>query len=199
MVQAVRAVTVARGVDPRALALVAFGGAGPLHACAVADALGLRAVVVPPRAGVCSAIGLVSAPRAQEVVRSRGGRSVHDALVMVAAEAQARVGADAVVETAVDCRYVGQSHEITVPAPEDFPREHERRNGHARPGAPMEVVAVRARARAAAPLDVADLPAVDRMRVCGPAVVAEPDCTVWVPDGWVATPRALGAWVLERR
>jgi N-methylhydantoinase A/oxoprolinase/acetone carboxylase beta subunit len=199
MVQAVRAVTVARGVDPRALALVAFGGAGPLHACAVADALGLRAVVVPPRAGVCSAVGLVSAPRAQEVVRSRGEQSVHDALAMVAAEAQARVGADAVIETAVDCRYVGQSHEITVPAPDDFPREHERRNGHARPGAPIEVVAVRARARAAAPLGVADLPAVDRMRVCGPAVVAEPDCTVWVPEGWVATPRALGAWVLERR
>jgi N-methylhydantoinase A/oxoprolinase/acetone carboxylase beta subunit len=104
-----------------------------------------------------------------------------------------------VVDTAVDCRYVGQSHEITVATPEDFAREHERRNGHARPGAPVEVVAVRARARADAPLDVADLPEVVRRRVCGPAVVAEPDCTVWVPEGWVATPSALGAWVLERR
>ena len=106
------------------------------------------------------------------------------------------MGADAVVETAVDCRYVGQSHEITVRVTRTTsPREHERRNGHARPGAPVEVVAVRARATAAAPLDVADLPAVERAVVRGPAVVAEPDCTVWIPDGWVAEPRALGAWV----
>ena len=83
-------------------------------------------------------------------------------------------------------------------SPADFPREHERRNGHARLGAPVEVVAVRARATAAAPLDVADLPAVERAVVRGPAVVAEPDCTVWIPDGWVAEPRALGAWVLTR-
>jgi N-methylhydantoinase A/oxoprolinase/acetone carboxylase beta subunit len=199
MEEAVRAVTVARGVDPRALALVAFGGAGPLHACAVADALGMRAVVVPPRAGVGSAVGLVSAPRAQEVVRSLGGDPLTDALAAVAMEARARVGADAVVETALDCRYVGQSHEITVATANEFPREHERRNGHARPGAPVEVVAVRARARADAPLDIADLPAVERARVCGPAVVAETDCTVWIPPGWVASPRTLGAWLLERR
>ncbi len=60
MERAVRVVTVEQGVDPRDLALVAFGGAGPLHACAVADALGMRAVIVPPRAGVFSAVGLVS-------------------------------------------------------------------------------------------------------------------------------------------
>ncbi len=198
MEQAVRAVTVARGVDPRGLALVAFGGAGPLHACAIADALGMPAVIVPPRAGVGSAVGLLASPRGQEVVRSFGGESLADARAEVAALARDRVGADAVVETAVDCRYVGQSHEITVASPEDFPREHERRNGHARPGAPVEVVAVRARATASAPLDVADLPAVVRAVVRGPAVVAEPDCTVWIPAGWVAEPRALGAWVLTR-
>ena len=72
MEQAVRAVTVERGVDPRGLALVAFGGAGPLHACAIADALGMPAVIVPPRAGVGSAVGLLASPRRQEVVRSFG-------------------------------------------------------------------------------------------------------------------------------
>jgi N-methylhydantoinase A len=102
------------------------------------------------------------------------------------------------VELAYDCRYVGQSHELTVPSPSEFEAEHERRNGHARPGAPIEVVAVRARAVASAPLAVTDLPAVTRAKVRGPNVVAEPDCTVWVPDGWVAVPRELGAWVLER-
>jgi N-methylhydantoinase A/oxoprolinase/acetone carboxylase beta subunit len=198
MQRAVRAVTVERGVDPRELALVAFGGAGPLHACAIADALDMRAVVVPPRAGVCSAVGLLCAPRGREIVRSYAGGSLADALTRVAREARERVGADAQVETMVDCRYVGQSHELTVRSPEDFPAEHERRNGHVRPGAPIEVVAVRARASVAAPLEISDLPDVARSRVLGPAVVAEPDCTVWIPDGWRAEPRRLGAWVLER-
>ncbi len=198
MQQAVRAVTVERGVDPRELALVAFGGAGPLHACAIADALGMRAVIVPPRAGVCSAAGLVSAPRAREVVRSFGGEALADALTRVANEARALVGAGARVETAVDCRYVGQSHELTVPEVGAFAAAHARRNGHARPGAPVEVVAVRARAVADAPMRLDELPDVARDRVRGPAVVAEPDCTVWIPDGWRAEPRELGAWVLQR-
>jgi hypothetical protein len=85
-----------------------------------------------------------------------------------------------------------------VRTPEDFPAEHERRNGHVRPGAPVEVVAVRARASSAAPLRIADLPEVERAPVTGPEVVAEADCTVWVPEGWRAEPRALGAWVVER-
>jgi N-methylhydantoinase A/oxoprolinase/acetone carboxylase beta subunit len=194
----VRAVTVERGVDPRTLALVAFGGAGPLHACAIADALGMRAVVIPPRAGVCSAVGLLCAPKAREIVRSYTGEPQADALARVEREARARVGAGAHVETLVDCRYVGQSHELTVRTPDEFPAEHERRNGHVRPGAPVEVVAVRARASMPAPLQISDLPDVARVRVTGPAVVAEADCTVWVPDGWRAEPRALGAWVLER-
>ena len=183
MERAVRVVTVERGVDPRDLALVAFGGAGPLHACAIADALGMRAVIVPPRAGVFSAAGLLCAPKAREVVHSFTGGSLADALARVEREARAQVGDGAVVETAVDCRYVGQSHELTVASPDDFPLAHERRNGHVRPGAPIEVIAVRARASIAAPLRITDLPAVDRPRVVGPAVVAEPDCTMWVPDG----------------
>jgi N-methylhydantoinase A/oxoprolinase/acetone carboxylase beta subunit len=199
MERAVRVVTVERGFDPRSLVLVAFGGAGPLHACAIADALGMRAVLVPPRAGVCSAAGLLCAPRAREVVHSFRGGSLADALQNVANEARTKVGSDATVETAVDCRYVGQSHELTVSTPDEFPAAHERRNGHARPGAPVEVIAVRARASLQAPTRITDLPDVDRARVAGPAVVAEPDCTVWVPDGWRAEPRELGAWVLERR
>src|SRR5262249_61631576 len=70
MQRAVRAVTVERGVDPRELALVAFGGAGPLHACAIADALGMRAVIVPPCAGVLSAVGLLCSPVQRELLQS---------------------------------------------------------------------------------------------------------------------------------
>jgi N-methylhydantoinase A/oxoprolinase/acetone carboxylase beta subunit len=198
MERAVRVVTVERGVDPRDLVLVAFGGAGPLHACAIADALGMRAVVVPPRAGVCSAAGLLCAPKAREVVHTFGAGSLADALTRVAREARSRVGPDAIVETAVDCRYVGQSHELTVASPDEFPAEHERRNGHFRPGAPVEVIAVRARASIAAPLRITDLPDVDRRLVIGPAVVAEPDCTMWVPEGWRAEPRELGTWIVRR-
>ncbi len=115
----------------------------------------MRAVIVPARAGVFSAVGMLARRRHKKsCVRSRvatGG-----ALAAVAAEAQARVGAGAVVETAVDCRYVGQSHELTVADVAAFPAEHERRNGHERPGAPVEVVAVRARAISDAPLQIRD-------------------------------------------
>jgi N-methylhydantoinase A/oxoprolinase/acetone carboxylase beta subunit len=189
-------------VDPRSLALVAFGGAGPLHACAIADGLGMAAVIVPPRAGVFSAVGLVCSPRRRELVRSwAGGTSVHGldgALDELAADASRAVGGAETVDTFVDCRYAGQSHELTVTRPEDFAREHERRNGFALARAPVEVVALRARAERAAPLPVEDLAAPRRALATGPRVLAEPDCTVWVPDGWVARPGPLGAWIVRR-
>ena len=204
MEQAVRAVTVERGVDPRNLALVAFGGAGPLHACALADSLGMAAVVVPPRAGVFSAVGLLCSPRQRELVRSwptpadRAG--LDEALRALGEEAVSAVGGgdDVEVSYALDCRYTGQSHELTVGSVEAFPEEHRRRNGFARPGAPVEVVALRARARRPAALEPTDLPTPKRERIAGPAVAAEPDCTVWLPDGWVAEPGPAGAWVITR-
>ena len=206
MEQAVRAVTVERGVDPAGLALVAFGGAGPLHACALAESLGMAAVIVPPRAGVLSAVGLLCSPRQRELVRSWPDPANHEgvdaALVALGDEARAAVGGAADpgidVEFALDCRYAGQSHELSVPSVEAFHAEHQRRNGYARPGAPVEVVALRARARRPAPLDPEDLPAVERQRCTGPAVAVEPDCTVWIPDGWIAEPGPLGAWILTR-
>jgi N-methylhydantoinase A/oxoprolinase/acetone carboxylase beta subunit len=199
MERAVRRVTVERGVDPADLALVAFGGAGPLHACAIADALGMRAVVVPPRAGVLSAVGLMCAPRQRDLVRSHTGDP--QALVQLADDAAAAVGPGATVTTSVDCRYAGQSHELTVATVDDFPEEHRRRNGYARPGAPIEVVAIRARAHLAAPLTTLDLgPPTGHIRrpTAGPAVLVEPDCTVWVPDGWTADVGPDGSWVLTR-
>jgi len=202
MEEAVRAVTVARGVDPRELALVAFGGAGPLHACAVADALEMRAVVVPPRAGALSAAGLMCSPRRRELVRSwpapRDVDGLGRARESLAAEAAALVGDGASVTTAVDCRYAGQSHELTVPDVDAFHAEHRRRNGFAREGAAVEVIALRVRAETAAPLDLDDLPATARPRVHGPAVVVESDCTVWLSERWIAEPGALGAWIVRR-
>lgn len=204
MEQALRAVTVERGVDPRDLALVAFGGAGPLHAAALADALGMRAVIVPPRAGALSAVGLLCSPRQRELVRSWPTPAEHDglaaALAELSGEAEAAVGRgdDVEVELALDCRYAGQSHELMVPTVDDFADEHRRRNGYARPGAPIEVVALRARARRPAPLEPGDLPPGRRERLTGPTVATEPDCTVWIPEGWTAEPHDSGAWVLTR-
>jgi 5-oxoprolinase (ATP-hydrolysing) len=202
MEQALRAVSVERGVDPRGLALVAFGGAGPLHACALAEALDMPAVIVPARAGVLSAVGILGAPRQVDLVRSWATPVDHGGLVDALAElgdtAAREAGPGAEVETAVDCRYAGQSHEITVASVEAFAAAHQQRNGYARPGSPVEVVALRATARVAAPLDLADLPAPDRDGAVGPAVIAEPDCTIWVPDGWVAEPGAAGALILTR-
>ena len=103
------------------------------------------------------------------------------------------------VTTAVDCRYEGQSHELTVASVDAFADEHRRRNGYERPDAPVEVVALRARASVDAPLDVTDLPApAARTAVEGPAVVAEADCPIWVAAGWRADPGPTGALLLTR-
>ena len=198
MERALRAVSVERGVDPRELALVAFGGAGPLHACALADALGMTRVIVPARAGVLSGLGMLGAPRARELVRSWAGGDLDGALRVLADEARGLVGRDAVTSTALDVRYAGQSHEITVESVDDFHAEHVRRNGYSRPDAPVEIVAIRARARIDSPLDVTSLPAPVREKAVGPAVIAESDCTIWVADGWQARRGEAGALVLAR-
>ena len=229
MERAVRVVTVERGVDPRDLALVAFGGAGPLHACALAEALGMAAVVVPPRAGVLSAVGLLGAPLQAVLVRSwatAGGldglaearfdlaRRAARHLVRAAEDANARVlfnqrtgtasvtfadGTTVDVELAIDCRYEGQSHELTVPTVGSFEDEHRRRNGFARPRAGVEVTALRAAARLGAPVDVESLPEPSSRRpATGPCVLAEPDCTVWLAEGWSAEVGEDGAWILRR-
>ena len=208
MVRALRAVSVERGVDPKGLALVAFGGAGALHACALADAMGMTTVIVPARAGVLSAVGLLAAPPRREVVSSRPDprrlSSISDELAAVAVEVRALAGGhpDVEVETAIDCRYVGQSHELTVADVDGFHTEHERRNGFARPDAPVEVVAVRAAATRPPAVSVADLPVPDHRsgfeRVAGPAVLSEPDCTIWLADGWTAAVGPTGALLLTK-
>ena len=211
MEQALRAVSVERGVDPRGLALVAFGGAGPLHACALADALGMPAVIVPARAGVLSAVGLLGAPR-QRRPRARRGptprrprrarRARCESPRWPTAGRDARSAPDAPTSTSsLDCRYAGQSHELTVPTVDEFHDEHERRNGYARPDAPVEVVALRAsRARSPSPVDLGALPPAGAT-AARPArrSIAEPDCTIWVPDGLAGRRRgAAGALVLTR-
>ncbi|MFP5256329.1 MAG: hydantoinase/oxoprolinase family protein [Acidimicrobiia bacterium] len=202
MERALRRVSVERGVDPRGLALVAFGGAGPLHACALADALDMAAVVVPAHAGVLSALGILTAERRRDLVRSWAWPLDHDgvgdALRRLGQKAAALVGPGARVETAVDCRYAGQSHEITVPRPTDFHAAHRRQNGFDRPDSPVEVVALRASASLVSQVDTSGLPVRTSHGGAGPTTIVEPDCTIWVPEGWRAEPGAGGALVLRR-
>jgi N-methylhydantoinase A/oxoprolinase/acetone carboxylase beta subunit len=203
MVQAIRRVSVERGVDPRSLALVAFGGAGPLHGCALAEQLGITAVVVPPRAGVLSSVGLLSAARQADVVRSwpasAGVRGLEAALEELGRAAAAMVPGVAAhdVELSVDCRYAGQSHELTVASVESFHAEHERRNGYARPGADVEVIALRARATGQPVLSPGALGGTGgRASASGPEAVAEEGYTVWIPPGWSGESED-GGWVLR--
>ena len=209
MERAVRRVSVERGVDPAGLALVAFGGAGPLHACGLADRLGLAAVVIPPRAGVLSAVGILAAPVQHDRVRTWPSPLDHDgldeALAELGEEAVAVLVADAggVAEDvelvlAVDARYEGQSHELRVTDVADFPERHRRHNGYDRPDHPVEVVALRASARRASPTDPTRLKARKRPPMTGPAVVVEDDTTIWVPSGWKGEPGPAGTLVLTR-
>jgi len=207
MERALRAVSVEQGVDPAGLALVAFGGAGPLHACELAESLDVAAVIVPAAAGALSAVGLLTAPGRRELVRSWPGGVDHDGLDAALDELAARARElvahpEPRVSTAVDCRYRGQSHELRVPSVAEFPEEHRRRNGEARPGEQIEVVALRAVVETPAPATVDEVLAAWDGRwtdpVVGPQVVVREDCTIWVPDGWRGEPGPLGSLVLTR-
>jgi N-methylhydantoinase A/oxoprolinase/acetone carboxylase beta subunit len=166
----------------------------------------MAAVIIPARAGVLSAAGILAAPVGREVVHTWPTPSDLTGLdgrrTALAADVAALVGATDGIETLLDCRYPGQAHEITVADVDEFGAAHERINGHERPGSPVEVVAVRARAWADSPVHVLDLPAPAHRTspdpVEGPAVVAEPDCTIWVPEGWRAVAGEAGALVLRR-
>ena len=161
MARALRKVSTERGVDPAQLALVAYGGAGPLHATALARDLGCRAVVVPPAPGVLSALGLLLAPARYEASRTVMAPAGDDLTGgWQALEAQAReelerqgVAGDITVTRLADVRYAGQSHElrITVEAGTDLAqllhRAHRDAYGYALPDEPVKIVTLRVVAR----------------------------------------------------
>jgi N-methylhydantoinase A len=173
MLRALRVVSVERGHDPREFALVAFGGAGPLHACALADGLEIRTVLVPAAAGVLSALGLVASEERRDriVPYVRPLTAVTD----LPAEGQA------------DLRYAGQSFELTVPIQdglaEAFHHAHEERYGYADRGRELELVAVRTAETKPGP--EFDLPRGTPLHVVGPAPVELDGATCFVAPGWV--------------
>jgi N-methylhydantoinase A len=173
MLRALRVVSVERGHDPRDFALVAFGGAGPLHACELADELEIETVLVPEAAGVLSALGLVASDERRDHVRS-----------YVSPLAEAGELPD---EGEADLRYRGQSFELSVPLGADlaerFHQAHEERYGYADRGRELELVAVRTAEVVPGP-DL-ELPAGDPLEASGPTAIELPGATCWLPPGWV--------------
>jgi N-methylhydantoinase A len=168
MANAVRAVTTQRGMDPRDFTLIAYGGAGPLHAAAVARELSIPTVLVPRHPGHFSAVGMLYAdvrrdhaqtflrPLRPEVAREMD--AVHVLMEGRAREEIRSTGSallDIVIQRAADMRYVGQEHTVTVPIPLDlgeagaetikrrFDELHEAHYSHAAPGEPAELVTLR--------------------------------------------------------
>jgi N-methylhydantoinase A/oxoprolinase/acetone carboxylase beta subunit len=151
---------------------------------------------------VFSAVGLLAAPEQVDLVQSWPTPLDHDgleaAMAALAEAARAALGAYATATSTFDGRYAGQGHELTVESVAAFHALHARRNGYSRPDDAVEAVALRGRATIASPVAVADLPVPERRALVGPTVVAEADCTTWVPDGWRAEVGAAGALVMRR-
>ena len=149
MAQALRVISVQRGVDPVAHTLTAFGGAGGLHVCALADALGMKHALVPIHAGVLSALGMLAAPRGRQLSHTQCGliEDQHEAQLRERFQAlvvrgqsellDEGVEIDAITtEFSLDLRYFGQSYTLNIPfhdlkqAAAEFNRRHQQRFGH---------------------------------------------------------------------
>ena len=169
MIRAIRAVSIERGRDPRDYALFAFGGNGPVFACAMARELGMLRVVVPPAPGLFSALGLLYADvehhygrTFRRLLRQLDLNALNAAWSDLGAQARAQLEAEGFPDGRIYMRlaslhYQGQSFDLTVPAPEDaldavalarleeaFGQEHERTYGHrAGPEEPVELTEIR--------------------------------------------------------
>ena len=158
MVRALRVVTVERGVDPRGFALLPFGGAGPMHAAAIAEELGIERILCPRASGVLSALGLVASERRRDTARTvmLAGSELTAARIAAEVETLRERLAEGLerarTEVVYELRYRGQGFELPVsegPSPDPaelgelFAAEHERRYGYRDPEAEIELVTIR--------------------------------------------------------
>lgn len=169
MAYAIRAVTVQRGLDPKDFALLAFGGAGPIHACEIAEELGIPTVIVPMAPGAFSALGMLLSEVRHDFSRTRLVRAEaadpselealyqemeQEAMAKLAVEVE--VGTPIRLERAIEMRYVGQEYTVRVPFENDtltterleqirreFDRLHDQAYGHASETEPTEIINLR--------------------------------------------------------
>ena len=149
MAQALRVMSVQRGIDPQELSLVSFGGAGGLHVCALADALTMTQAMVPRYAGVLSALGMLVAPRARQLsqtfnhlLNKLSNEEIEQRLSLLYQQGLAALKEEGVEEKnivavySLDCRYFGQSYFLNVKweniksVADEFQKLHARRYGH---------------------------------------------------------------------
>jgi N-methylhydantoinase A/oxoprolinase/acetone carboxylase beta subunit len=227
MERAIRAVSVERGEDPREFPLVAFGGCGGLHACEIAEELGIGTVIVPAMAGALSALGMLLADRVRDYSIGVLGADDYEAKFRNL-EKRARADArGAALERFADVRYAGQSYELTIPFGGDFHGEHRRVYGYSDPKRATQTVTLRVRATvavqrpklpelsraAAAPMGKRRVWIEGRWRripagarenlgpkpVPGPALITDYGSTTLVAPGWSIRIGAAGSLVLKRK
>ena len=215
MEQAIRVISLARGFDPRRFTLLPFGGAGPMHALTLAEALNIRRVLAPRYPGVLSALGLTLADftvdHSRTVLRPLAETTAHDlaaAFAPLLAQGRAELAAEGfagnaiVLERALDLRYRGQSFELTVPvdAPESGPDSgvdpaevaaafhaaHAARYGYARPDAAVELVTVRVTVRGLR--DKPKLPAASPAASANPEAAQVGETRLRVDGRWHSAP-----------
>lgn len=209
MERALRVVSVERGHDPRLFTLVAFGGAGPLHACDLAAALGIRRILIPPHPGVLSALGMASSDVVKDVSTSvllrfpPPGKTIEDRrLARLRAQLLRRGRSELESEgfsvqnlqaqTVLQMRYVGQSYELPVVVDDLIPgrflplfhQAHRERYGHADPSRTVEVVALRLKLTLPASTPPPHPPRSSRRPGRPPALGRRP---VWFDDRSLAT------------
>ncbi len=158
MVRALRVVTVERGVDPRRFALMPFGGAGPMHAAALAEELGMERILCPRASGVLSALGLIASERRRDTARTvllSGEGLTGERIAAEVGRLRQSIGEGieaARAEATYELRYRGQAFELPIPGAlrpdpaeltERFAAEHERRYGYRDPDAGVELVNIR--------------------------------------------------------
>jgi N-methylhydantoinase A/oxoprolinase/acetone carboxylase beta subunit len=226
MERAIRAVSVERGEDPREFPLVAFGGGGGLHACDIAEELGISTVIVPGLAGALSALGMLLADRVRDYSVGVLGVSDYEARYRQLEKRAKQDVRGASHEGFMDVRYAGQSYELTIPFGADFHKEHQRVYGYSDPNRATEWVTLRLRARVAVEKPVLasrprtaakkmgtrrvwiagrwrNVPAGPRedlgaKALGGPALITDYGSTTLVPPGWTVKTGAAGSLILRR-
>jgi N-methylhydantoinase A len=211
MMGAVRVISVEQGEDPREFALVAFGGAGPLHAADIARSMGIRRVIVPPRPGLLSAIGLLHADVRGDFSLTRFMRAeaanlgaINAGFAQLRAQAETWLAGEAgedsraLYEWSLDLRYVGQNFELIQPCPsanifpltleqviDAFHQRHREFYGYDMAGQPVEIVNLRLVVTVARPE-----PPLERPPAGGNVVQALAETrSVWFPEtGFTVTP-----------
>jgi N-methylhydantoinase A len=228
MERAIRVVSVERGHDPRDFTLVAFGGCGGLHACEIAQELGISTVAVPEHAGALSALGMLLSDAVRDYAAGVLGRSDVEARYAALEKRAVRESPAARIERTADLRYRGQSYELNVPwasAVQRFHREHAKIYGYSLPERDVEVVTIRVRARTTPPkprltrgrhhpalperrrvwvsgawgsISVWKRENIDTRSRKGPALVLDYGSTTLVPAGWRFHVDRAGNLVIQR-